>query len=68
MPTTEAAPSILLIACAIASARGLSSFAIIAAITSLSDVDESGMPSSARSAAAFTMLPLWPSATVRVLP
>ena len=47
------------------------SFAISAAITSLSDVEESVMPSSAsssRSAGAFVRLPLCPSATVRARP
>ena len=47
---------------------GAESFAISAAISSLSDVEESFTPSSAscaRSADAFVRLPLWPSATVR---
>jgi hypothetical protein len=69
--TIEYAPSSLRIAFVTASSSGASSFAIIAAITSLSEVARSVMPaarSSSRSAVSFTRLPLCPSATVRALP
>ena len=41
------------------------SFAISAAISSVSEVDESFTSSSSRSSDALTRLPLWPTATVR---
>ena len=69
--TIEYAPSSRRIAFATASSSGASSFAISAAITSLSEVAWSVTPparSSSRSAVAFTRLPLWPSATVRKPP
>ena len=69
--TTEYAPSRRRIVAATASGRGAGSRAIRAAITSVSDVDPSRMPSatsSSRKAPAFVRLPLWPSATVRDRP
>ena len=69
--TTEYAPSSRCIAFATASSSGASSFAISAAITSLSEVARSVTPSpcsSSRSAVSLTRLPLCPSATVRALP
>ncbi len=56
---------------ATASTSGAGSFAISAAITSVSDVVESVIPSAAsssRSSCVFVRLPLWPSVTVRVRP
>ena len=68
-PTTVAAPSSRSIAPATASSSGRSSFAISAAITSLSEVDASRTPaSSSRSSSALIRLPLCPSATVRARP
>ena len=59
------------IALATASSSGASSPPISAAMTSVSEDDASGTPtscSSSRKAAAFTRLPLWPSETVRARP
>ncbi len=67
----EYAPSSRRIAAATASSSGRSSFAISAAISSESDVDESRRPSAAswsRSSEALTRLPLCPSAIVRARP
>jgi hypothetical protein len=69
--TTEKAPSSRRIVFATASSSGAGSFAISAAITSVSAVVASRWPaaaSSSRSSAAFVRLPLWPSAIVRALP
>ena len=69
--TTEKAPSSRAIAFATASSSGAGSFAISAAMISVSEVVASVMPSatsSSRSAAALTRLPLCPSATVRPRP
>ena len=51
-----------------ASASGCGSFAISAAISSVSEVDESFTSSPSRSSDALTRLPLWPTATVRAVP
>ncbi len=69
--TAENAPSSFATAWTTASSSGAGSFAISAAITSLSAVVASRWPataSSSRSAAAFVRLPLWPSAIVRAAP
>ena len=69
--TTENAPSSFDIACATASSSGAGSFAISAAIISLSEVECTRMPCfaiSSRSSAALVRLPLCPSATVRARP
>ncbi len=68
---TVNAPSSLAIAFATACASGASSFAIRAAMTSVSDVERRVTPisaSSARISSALVRFPLWPSATVRERP
>ena len=65
------APSSRAIVAATASSSGRSSFAMRAAITSVSEVVRSLTPlaiSSARSSVVLSRLPLWPSATVRAEP
>src|SRR6266511_1191348 len=69
--TIEYAPSSLRIAPATVASSDPGSLATSAAISSLSDVEESLMPSSAtcaRNAEAFVRFPLWPRATVRAAP
>ena len=65
------APLSLAIAFAIAVSSGAGSFAIRAAITSVSEVVESNTPSAiscSRNASTLVRLPLCPSVTVRAVP